>query len=92
MVTKLSSWVLAANIRYFYSLDTCYFRADPLSNMELNFDTKEDAMAFCEKNCKWILHNKAATSLGDPRMTKQKCMNLGLFWTMQKVKEYILIK
>ena len=28
------------------------FRADPLSNMELNFDTKEDAVYYCEKHCK----------------------------------------
>lgn len=26
------------------------FRADPLSNMVLTFSTKEDAMAFAEKN------------------------------------------
>lgn len=37
------------------------FRADPLSNMVLSFSSKEDAVAFAEKN------GKATTHLGGAR-------------------------
>jgi hypothetical protein len=30
-------------------------RADPLSNLKLSFDSKEEALAFCEKNGIWPL-------------------------------------